>query len=103
ERASALAVAPTTTAGALVIPQLHAELGGEPLHGLRERQVVDLHDEGDDVAALSTAEAVPRPNGRPHVEGRCLLVVERAESLQGAGPDRTSTGLHSSHVKSSSA
>ena len=37
---------------ALLAPQLHAVLVGQPLDRLGEREPVDLHQEGDDVAAL---------------------------------------------------
>ena len=43
---------------ALLAPQLHAVLVGEPLDGLAEGEPVDLHQEADDVAALVAAEAV---------------------------------------------
>ena len=68
----------------LLVGQLHAELLGEPLDGLAEAEVLDLLDERDDVAALAAAEAVPGADGRADVEGRRLLVVERAQPLHRA-------------------
>ncbi len=43
---------------AVLAAQGDADLVGQPLHGLGERQPVDLHDERDDVATLLAAEAV---------------------------------------------
>jgi len=47
-------------ARALGVAQLDPVLVGEVLDGLRERQVVDLAHERDDVARLTAAEAVSR-------------------------------------------
>ena len=71
---------------ALLIPELHAKLGGQAFDGLGEREMFDLLHEGDDVAALTAAEAVPGPHGRTDVEGRALLVMKWAQPLQRAGP-----------------
>ena len=82
---------PTRT-GRLVVALLAAELDAvllpQPLDGLGEREGVDLHDEGDDVAALATSEAVEELTRRVDVERRGLLVVEGAQALQraSAGP-----------------
>ena len=49
---------------ALLAPQLHAVLVGQPLDGLGEGEPVDLHQEGDDVAALAGSRSsgrTPRP------------------------------------------
>src|SRR5690606_25687964 len=70
--------------GPLLAPQLHSVLVGESLDRLHERQAVDLLQEADRVAALTTAEAVPHLAGRVDVERRGLLVVEGAEPLEGA-------------------
>ena len=74
---------------ALLAAQGHAVLVGEPLDGLGEGEPVDLHQEGDDVAALAArTEAVPEVARRRDVERRRLLVVEGAQALQraAAGP-----------------
>ena len=63
---------------ALLVAQLDAEPGREPLDGLGEAEVVDPLDELDDVAALSAGEAVPQAAGRGHVERGCFLVMKRA-------------------------
>ena len=54
---------------------------GQPGQGLAEVQPVAAHDEREDVAVLSAAEAVPRLALGRDDEGRCLLGVERAEAL----------------------
>ena len=59
-----------------------AGLSGEALDRLREGEVVDLHHERDGVAALLAAEAVEESLARADLEGRRLLVVERAEPLE---------------------
>ena len=69
---------------ALLVAQLDAVLVGQPLDGLGEAEPVDLHQEGDDVAALAAAEAVEEPAAGVDVERRGLLVVERAQALQRA-------------------
>ncbi len=71
---------------ALLVPQLDAGPGREPFHRLGEAQVVDPLHEPDDVAALGAGEAVPQPAGRGDVEGRRLLLVERAQPLERAAP-----------------
>ena len=48
---------------AVLVAQLDAVLVGQPLDGLAEGQAVDLHQEGDDVAALAAAEAVEEARG----------------------------------------
>ena len=55
-------------AAALLVAQLDAELGREPLDGLGEGEVLDLLHERDDVAALAAAEAVVAADGRAHVK-----------------------------------
>ena len=55
---------------------------GQPLHRLHEGQVLDLLQEGEDVAALAAAEAVVVAAGRADLERRRLLVVERAQALE---------------------
>src|SRR5215207_10308280 len=68
----------------LLVPQLDADLAGQPLDGFGERELVVLLDERDDVAPLAAAEAVPHAAKRGDVERRRLLVVERAQPLQRA-------------------
>ena len=50
--------------GAAAIVDRDASLGGEQGERLAERQAVALHDEGEDVAPLAAAEALPRFTGR---------------------------------------
>lgn len=67
---------------ALLVPQGDAGLGGEPLDHLGELEVVDLHHEGDRVAALLAPEAVEETLARTDLEGGGLLVVEGAQALE---------------------
>src|SRR5699024_4691787 len=76
----------TARATVVLIPQLHPGLRGERLHRLGEGQVVDLLHEGDDVATLTTAEAVPQAQVRADVERRAALVVERPRPFNEAAP-----------------
>src|SRR5690606_37423104 len=71
---------------ALLVVQLNPDALREPLDRLREGEVVDPHEEVDDPAALSAAEAVERADARPDVEARALIVVERAQALERAHP-----------------
>lgn len=66
----------------LLVPQGDACLTGEAFDRLREGEVIDLHHEGDRVAAFLAAEAVEQALGRAHLEGGGLLVVEGAEALE---------------------
>ena len=50
--------------GAAAIVDRDASLGGEQGERLAERQAVALHDEGEDVAPLAAAEALPGFTGR---------------------------------------
>ena len=50
--------------GATAVVDGDASLGGEQSERLAERQAVALHDEGEDVAPLATAEALPSFTGR---------------------------------------
>src|ERR671925_423461 len=59
EASSSRSVKPRPRVPALLVPQGDPGLPGQPLDGLGEGQVLDLHDEGDGVAALLAAEAVP--------------------------------------------
>ncbi len=78
------AVAVVARLAAVLVVQLVAEPGGQPLHGFGEGDVVHLLQEREDVAALVAAEAVVQPDLGPHVEGRAALLVERAEPLHRA-------------------
>jgi len=70
-----------------LLRQLDSRPIGEAGQGLAKVDPVTAHQEGEDVAALSAAEAMPRLPIRGHDEGGCLLGVERAETLvRGAGP-----------------
>src|SRR5690606_17072683 len=81
-RAQPPVLAGAARAAAVLVAELDARLGREPLHRLGEGQVLDLLDEPDDVAARLAAEAEVQPaRGRP-VERRRLLVMERAEALE---------------------
>ena len=83
---------------ALLVAELHAEPVGEALDRLGEGQVVDLHDEGDDVAADLAAEAVEGAHARADREGRRLLVVEGAEALEVAAAGRPERDHLADHV-----
>ncbi|CFE85739.1 Uncharacterised protein [Mycobacterium tuberculosis] len=58
---------------------------GKQLNRLDEADVLDLLDERIHVAALAAAEAVEVAVVGPHVKGRGLLVVKRAQPLQRIG------------------
>src|SRR5215468_5169315 len=83
---------------ALLIGQLDAGPGGEMLDGLGEGEVVDLLHEPDDVAAIGAGEAVPQATGRGHVEGRGLLVVERAQPLERAATGVAELEVFTDHI-----
>src|SRR5499425_2402107 len=83
---------------ALLIGQLDAGPGGEALDGLGEGEVVDLLHEPDDVAAVRAGEAVPQATGRGHVEGRGLLVVERAQPLERAAAGVAELEVFTDHI-----
>ncbi len=71
----ALDAGPAATVG-----EPEADPVGQPLDGLDEADVLDLHHEVDHAAALAAAEAVEGAVGRADVERRRLLVVERAQA-----------------------
>ena len=71
---------------AVLVAQLVADAGGQLLHGLMEGGVVQLLDEGDDVAVFAAAEAVVPAHLRADGERRRALVVEGAQALVGAQP-----------------
>ena len=56
---------------------------GERPERLRESDAVALHDEAEDVAAQPASEAVPAVTPGGDDERRCLLAVERTQSLVG--------------------
>src|ERR1022692_2841021 len=74
---------------ALLVAQLDADPGRQPLHRLGEAESVDLADERDDVTALGAGEAVPQAASRGDVERRRLLLVERAQALHRAAARAT--------------
>src|ERR1022692_854153 len=74
---------------ALLVAQLDAAPGRQPLHRLGEAESVDLADERDDVTALGAGEAVPQAASRGDVERRRLLLVERAQALHRAAARAT--------------
>src|SRR5207342_2184867 len=84
QQPAALALLLARDVTALLVPELEAGPGREPLDRLREREVVDPLDELDHVPAVRAGEAVPQATGRGDVEGRRLLVVERAQALERA-------------------
>src|SRR6266511_3359032 len=79
-----LAVGPGLEA-ALPLGNRHPEATGQRLRRLREAHPLAQHQELEDVPALPAAEAVEDRGLGAHVEGRGLLLVERAEPLPG-GP-----------------
>ena len=62
-----------------LLGQLHARAVGQKGHRLREREILDLHDEADDAAALAAAEAVVDLLVRRDGKRRRLFAVKRAE------------------------
>ena len=72
--------APAGLGVVFLLGQGHARAAGKEFHRLREAQVLDLHDEVDDPAALAAAEAVIDLLVRRDGEGRRLLAVEGAEA-----------------------
>src|SRR5690606_32056824 len=73
---------PADATAASLVGQLQSDAVGEPFDGFDEAEVLDLHDELDDVAAFTAAEAMEGAVRGPHVERGCLLLVERAQALQ---------------------
>ena len=73
---------PAPDRAALLVAQLNPGAVREVLNGLGETEVVDLLDEGDDVAALAAAEAVPVTELGTDVEGGSALVVKGAQPLE---------------------
>ena len=67
------------------VAQRDAGLAGQPLDRAREVEVLDLADEGDDVAAGAAAEAVVEAELLVDRERRRLLRVERAQARSTAG------------------
>ena len=84
QQPAALALLLAGDVAALLVPELDIGPGREPLDRLGEREVVDLLHELDHVPAVRAGEAVPQAAGRGDVEGRRLLVVERAQALERA-------------------
>ena len=67
---------------AVLVVQLHPHAGRQPLHGLRERGVLEFHEEADDVPVRAAAKAVVGAHAGAHVERRRPLIVERAQPLE---------------------
>lgn len=82
DQADALPALVAGVVAAFLVPQGDARLRGEALDRLREGEVVDLHHEGEGVAALLAAEAVEESLAGADLEGGRLLVVEGAEALE---------------------
>ena len=72
-----------TQVNVIADPQLNTHLVGQQSHGFGETQIVDLLDEGDDVPAHATTKAVEETTPRGDLEAGGLLIVERAQPLQG--------------------
>ena len=70
------------TGAAVFITQRDVVARRKPFDGLGEGEVVELHDERDDVTAIPATETVKGTYAGPNREGRALLVVERAEALE---------------------
>ena len=71
---------PVHRAATLVVDVVADPLGAL-LDSLGEGDVLHLHEEAEDVPALAGREAVEVALVRTHMEGRRLLVLERAEAL----------------------
>ena len=67
---------------ALLVVEGDPRLLREHLHGLGERQVVDLLHKGDDVTALTAPETVEHAQVGAHVEGGRALVMEGTQTLE---------------------
>ena len=79
--ARAAAVRGPVGVGKLLVMEIHTGHLREPLDRFHERQVLDLLDEPDGVAAFAAAEAVPEAFGGVQRERRRLLGVEGAQRL----------------------
>ena len=84
---------PAPHRAALLVAQLDPGAVSEVLDGLGESEVVDLLDEGDDVTALTAAEAVPVTELGADVEGGSAFVVKGAQPLE-----RADAGALEGHV-----
>src|SRR5262249_8665469 len=84
QQPAALALLLARDVTALLVPELDAGPGREPLDRLREREVVDLLHELDHVTAVGAGEAVPQAGGGGDVEGGRPLVGGRAQPLERA-------------------
>ena len=60
----------------------HVRPVGQKLHRLHEFQVIVLHNESYDIAALVATKAVKHLTVGVHLEGRRLFVMERATGPQ---------------------
>ena len=60
----------------------NADAVGEATQGFDEGQVFHLHEEREDIAAFTAAEAMPAAGAREDDEGRRLLGVERAQRFE---------------------
>ncbi len=78
------------TGVAVLAPQLHAVLVGEPLDCLTEAEPVDLHQEGEDVATFLAAETVAGEDVVLEREGMPILDLG-AEHLLARGPSARPT------------
>ena len=74
--------------GPALVVDVVADVVRHRLHGLGESQLLHLHHEGEDVAALARGEAVVVAVRGTDVEARRALVLERAQALQRVVPGR---------------
>ena len=68
--------------GATLVVDVVTNFLGYGLNGLREGNLLHLHEEAEDIPALARGEAVIIAALRAHVEGRSLLILEGAQALQ---------------------
>ncbi|CAM4263612.1 hypothetical protein COGO111638_05655 [Corynebacterium gottingense] len=68
--------------GSALVVDVVADRVRDRLDGLGERELLQLHEEVEDVAALAGGKAVVVAARGADVEARRLLVLERAEALQ---------------------
>jgi len=81
QRALTLALLPTPPGLGTSRRELNAVAACQPLHRLREAEVLELHEELEDVAALVTSETVVETLLRVDRERRRFFFVERAQAL----------------------
>ena len=78
DQSGALALLLVDSCATFDVPQFHPGLDRKFFHHLGKAQVVYFLDEGQHIAALPAAEAVPHAAARGDMETGAALVVERA-------------------------